>query len=473
METVKLILYTFLAITFSGCTDQGFVLTEEQIQASTGKSPDPNNVDNPGNSSTSGKLDQTFGSQGIVESSHSTPLQSILPRRDYAADILEQEDGKILVLGMSVSIEQTALVEQDIVLMRHNKDGSLDRGFGDLGIVTTNINVGRIDATKKFALQPDGKIVVSGYTTNAEELREFLLLRYNSNGFLDENFGENGVVTTTITDGYNHSFTTHTIQSDGKILAAGYMSPVDGVTFPAILRYNPDGSLDTGFGTNGAVFHEGLSTNFSAYETISILPNGKILASGYSRGILIARYNSDGSLDTGFGIGGMLSFLLSSGVGPGIEGSVGLETLPDDGFVITARTEASPNNKAIALMKFQADGSFDTSFGSNGSIVTDVSPQTDDLPLRSFRQPDGKILVVGYSGKFVFNGSTNILLLRYNPDGSLDNTFAENGINTLSPSGGLDAGNGISLQKDGRILISGYSNPGEDVYQWFIARFLP
>ena len=301
---------------------------------------------------------------------------------DSAQAILLQPDGKILVAGSS---------ENDFALARYHSDGSLDTGFGTGGHVTTDLS--RFHAHGlDLALQSDGKILVAG---DGGEMPDFALARYHGDGTLDSTFGASGIVLTSIGE-HNFGYTV-TVQPDGKIIVAGQsFIPQGGIQF-ALVRYNGDGSLDASFGTGGIV-----STSFGDFDEAGISalllqPDGKILAVGYSMlvfpffNIALARYNSDGSLDTTFGVGGKVTTIFEDG-----DSFATAAALQPDGRIVVAGNYLPLSGADFALARYNGDGSLDLSFGENGWISTDLGGE-DDLASAMLLQPDGKILLAGTS----------------------------------------------------------------------------
>ncbi|MGA9109772.1 MAG: delta-60 repeat domain-containing protein, partial [Smithella sp.] len=185
--------------------------------------------------------------------------------------------------------------------------GSLDTTFGTGGIVTTPI--GSYDAyAYALAIQSDGRIVVSGYSSNGSNY-DFALVRYNTDGSLDTTFGTGGIVITPMGSGYDIAYAL-AIQSDGRILAAGNSYNGSNYNF-ALVRYNTNGSLDTTFGTGGIVTTS-IGTGDSEALALGIQSDGNILAAGKSpdgsnNDFALVRYNTNGSLDTTFGTGGIVT----------------------------------------------------------------------------------------------------------------------------------------------------------------------
>jgi uncharacterized delta-60 repeat protein len=350
------------------------------------------------------------------------------------------------------------------------------------GKVTTDF--GGTDLGQSVAIQSDGKILVGGGSGDKTKTT-FALVRYNSDGTLDAAFGNNGKVTT----GSFSFFGKDTIneikvQPDGKILAAG----TTGYDF-AVARYNVDGSLDTTFDTDGK-----LTTNFDAIalvktgatdeaQSLIVQENGKFLMVGSSNStsypsynyfspsissyssrtlFALARYNSDGSIDTSFDIDGKVTTSIGSPKDNSsynnVTGSVRISSslydyansvvVQSDGKILVA---GGTGYTDFSLARYNSDGSLDVSFDSDGKVITNfgASEEAQSVVIQS----DGKILVGGYSGDY---SSHNFAIARYNNDGSLDTTFDTDG-KVTTDFGGDDKGYRLAVQNDGKILIGGYS----------------
>src|SRR5262249_5240268 len=254
-----------------------------------------------------GMLDTTFGTNGIVVT-HFGALSD-----DTGNALAIQSDGKIVVVGGGGP--STSQFE----LARYNTDGSLDTSRGQGGKVTTSFGTGASHALG-VALQSDGRIVVVGDAFMGSATgTDFAAARYNSDGSLDTTFGQGGKVTTNFTLNFADSAKGVALQADGKIVVVGFTfgGTATNDNF-AVVRYSADGSLDASFGQGGKV-----STNFSGASiddayAVAIQSDGKIVLAGTSNRIgnfdfALARYNSDGSLDSTFGTGGLVTTDYSGG----------------------------------------------------------------------------------------------------------------------------------------------------------------
>src|ERR1051325_1610772 len=397
-------------------------------------------------SANSGDLDTTFGTGGRVFVDFS--LEST------ANAVALQPDGKIIVAGdegkdVRFNYDETT----NFALARLNTDGSLDTTFGTGG--RGFVVFPRESTANAVALQPDGKIIVAGdegkdVRFNYDETTNFALARLNTDGSLDTTFGTGGRVSTDIS--FSDRAFDVALQSDGKIVAAGLANDYSGggKTEFALARYNADGSLDTSFGTGGKV-RTGFGFHSGAMGLV-IQADQKLVAAGYisdsagSNAVALVRYNTDGSLDTSFGTGGVVR---SSTVGD-VAYAIALQA--DQKIVVAGRPQA-------VVARYNTDGSLDTTFGSGGRAIRNTAPSGDMRAVAV--QSDGKIVAAGDQG------GGNYLLLRYNADGSPDTGFGLDGFLTTD-FGGFDQAEAVAIQPDGRIVAAGSST-----LSWTLARYQP
>lgn len=324
--------------------------------------------------------------------------------------------------------------------MMFGADGALDTSFGNGGQLTTLFTGSTISIIAEVILQPDTKIVAIGAATIGTV--NFAVARYHEDGSLDTSFGTNGMVSTDF--GGADSANAGLLQPNGKIVAAGTTDV--GNNF-ALARYNPDGSLDPSFGTNGLV-----TTNVGGDDIINAVllqPDGKIVAVGQSAdNFALARYNTDGSLDTSFGTNGLVTTNFG-GSDLAIAGA-----LQPDGKIIAVGQSDTGGTVDFALVRYNTNGSVDTSFGTNGLVITNFGGE--DIPTAVALQPDGKIVVAGASD---VNGTFDFVVVRYNSNGSLDTSFGTNGI-VVTNIGGVDVATAVVILSDGKIVAGGRSSAG-------------
>jgi uncharacterized delta-60 repeat protein len=316
---------------------------------------------------------------------------------DRAYTVTIQSDGKILIAGITYNGNQT-----DAALVRYNSNGSLDTTFGNAGQVSTNFE-GKSEWIKSVAVQPDGKIIVGGYLTQNDTYlnTDFILIRYNSDGSLDNSFGNGGRVLTAMSDGQD-AITSILIQPDGKIVVAGNAMNNNGYINSILARYNSNGSIDTNFGTNGKVI-----TDFPGRDdfgnSVALQSDGKIVVAGSTGDIgisgdfALARYNSDGTLDGSFGNGGKVV----TDLGNSNDAGQSLAILQNGKIVVSGFAQNVSDRRDLALAVYNSNGSLDTSFGDNGKVITPVSScyfQNTAVAVQS----DNKIVVTGSdTGDFI------------------------------------------------------------------------
>jgi uncharacterized delta-60 repeat protein/uncharacterized repeat protein (TIGR01451 family) len=390
-------------------------------------------------------LDLSFGVNGI----------QIVDSDMYGTSMAIQYDGKLVVAGHRNSPSYGA----DVAVVRLNSDGSLDTSFSSDGIVTTDFAYGN-DFGRSVAIQADGKIVVAGQNYDPYYDQNFALVRYNSDGSLDYSFGNSGTVTTNIsTDlygvwGLTDRGSSLAIQQDGKIVVAGSAwDENDGWDF-AVVRYNSDGSLDTSFHGDGK-----LTTDFDyGYDIgrfVAIQSDGKIVVAGSSVDpygnirFALVRYQSNGSLDTSFGEWGIVTTHMDSRG----HSDISLAIQPDEKIIVVGQTW-NEYNYDFAVVRYNSNGSLDTSFDGDGKVFTDFD-YSDNFPKSVVIQPDGKIVVAGYSEHPYHE--PNFAVVRYNSDGSLDTSFGEWGGVTTGMGSSPAYGYSAAIQFDGKIVVAGSS----------------
>ncbi|MGW0707064.1 calcium-binding protein [Streptomyces sp. NPDC002643] len=341
---------------------------------SVGWEQDPNNLDaefavvrhNP-----DGSRDTSFGGgNGEV-------LTDFEGGDDLAQGVAVQPDGKIVVVGRHQETDDEFAGCCWFTVARYNADGTTDTTFGGGdGWVSPGLAGGAEDAAG-VAVQPDGKIVAG-----ARAGGEFAVVRYLTDGTPDSSFGGDGVVTTSLSDDPAVGATARdlALQTDGKIVMVG---DVGRTSFDfALVRYHPDGSLDTTFGGDGKV-----TTDLGGYnwgETVAVQSTGKIVAAGPTGGrFTLVRYNLDGSLDSGFGSGGVATTEFDSG------SSVYDVALQPDDRIVAGGTAGGD----FALARFHANGGLDTGFGTGGRTTTDFG--TGDRVTSLALQSDGKVVAHG------------------------------------------------------------------------------
>jgi len=340
---------------------------------------------------TDGTLDTTFGVNGKV----TTDFPNLAA---VASSVVVQPDGKILVAGGAFP-GFTFL--GDFELVRYNPDGSLDASFGSGGIVTTSFP-GQGSYAFALALQSDGKIIAAGtdfvnFSSEDNSNTDFALERYNPDGTPDTTFGNGGQVTTDF-DGFNDDVFSILVQPDGKLVAVGSAkNPATFYDFAAV-RYLANGTIDTTFGVAGKVRTDFGHADFDRARSAALQSDGKIVAAGttiFNNGLsepfAVARYNTNGALDTTFDSDGKLQIDFGS-----FDQTAYKVLLQPDGKIITVgypNTESSDSD--FLLARCNPNGSLDSSFGVGGKVRTSFGDLNGGA-YGAVLQPDGKIVAVGF-----------------------------------------------------------------------------
>ena len=344
-----------------------------------------------------GSIDSTFKSGNIIS------VEEFTWESSYAS--IEQKDGKILIAGRFYNG-----LNWDFMLARFYADGRLDSSFAQNGFAI--IDISSDDRAFSIDLQNDDKIIIAGFV-NINNW-DFAVLRFNSNGLLDNTFGNNGIVINDFDGDIDVAFSIKT-QSDSKIIACGWTFSNASWNF-AIIRYNSDGSLDQNFGNKGIVITD-VDNVYNTSHSIAIQEDGKYVVTGYryfrerlDTDILLVRYNSDGSIDQSFGVNGFVT----KDINRNEDFAWDVIIQSDERILVTGYTK-SDSSKNVVTLRFNNNGQIDSTFGDSGVIITSIFG-FDEEGRHLALQNDGKILVTGYS----FNGvDQDLFILRINPDGNI------------------------------------------------------
>lgn len=423
---------------FTGMIDElqihSRALSPAEIGATYSSVPPPN---------TNGNLDTKFDTDGIV-------VTQTGPGNNFAQAVAVQPDGKIVVAGITGNG-----LNNDFCVVRYNPDGTLDEAFDGAsngnGIVNTPVGSSD-DSPFGIAIQPDGKIIVVGQTFSGAN-NDVAAVRYNSNGTLDTSFDGDGIVITPIGVG-SDIVRSVAVQSDGKIVLAGNAFNGTNSDF-AVVRYEANGSLDTSFdgnsGTGNGIVTVAIGAGNELGYGVAIQRDGKIVVSGYytnvaSTDTALLRFDQNGVLDTSFDADGIVSSTFS----PDTDEALSLALQPDGKIVIAGCIRnGAPND--FLLARYNENGSLDTTFAGTGFTIIPLGAGAD-IALSVAIQADGKIVAAGFSN----NGTNNDFgVVRVNANGSLDNTFGGDGRVTTALAASTDSANAVAIQADGKIIVVG------------------
>ncbi|HEX9989325.1 MAG TPA: hypothetical protein VGE45_12710 [Chloroflexia bacterium] len=348
---------------------------------------------------TDGSLDTSFDDNGIQIVSF-TEL-------DFAYAVAVQSDGKIVVAGTTGSSKDFAVARLNSngsLDTSFSGDGKVTTDFGSFAVPSQ-------DEAQELAIQSDGKIVAVGNSEFDSHTRNnFALVRYTTNGSLDTSFSGDGKVTTDFEGGSDRGLGL-AIQSDGKIVAAGTAGITDHSQF-ALSRYTTSGNLDTGFSGDGKVITEfvygGEISAVAIQSDGKIVAAGG--SGGSSTNFTLVRYTTNGSLDTSFSGDGKVT--TDFGGNADRARGVAIQSDGKIVAGGTAGSDDSPDgNLNFALARYTTNGSLDTSFSGDGKVTTDFGSASYDVGRGVALQSDGKIVVVGCT--FSSSTSYDVALARY------------------------------------------------------------
>ena len=340
---------------------------------------------------TNGGPDNGFGTNGQVTTSFNGPGTGI-------ESLLIQANGMIVAGGVS---------NFGAVMARYKKNGTLDSSFGIDGKVTSDFG-GNEEGIYSLAFQTDGKIIAAGTSDG-----KFAVARYKQNGTRDSTFGTNGLVTTSTGNNTTNGGRAVSLQTDGKIVVAGFRYPKNGIHDAVLIRYKKNGEIDSSFGVNGIVITDLGSAN-DYYTSVVIRSDGKIITAGAAGGsfqlnFVVAQYNKKGKLDSGFGTNGFTTTDFST-----TDDKANSLALQADGKIVVAGSTEStqvPSYVKFALARYMQNGILDSTFGTNGQLTTDFGGRDPDGAYALAIQQDGKIVGTGRSGIYA-------AVARYNSDSS-------------------------------------------------------
>jgi uncharacterized delta-60 repeat protein len=409
-----------------------------------------------------------FNPNGDLDESGLT-ITDFANHHDQAYATAVQDDGKIIVAG---EVDTKSVYDKEVALVRYNPDGSRDTSFGEDGMLLAGFYTGE-DGGRSVAVQPDGKIVVAGRSKSSDF--DFLIYRFEPNGDKDPSLMK--FVDFGIGDDFAEQVM---IQPDGKIVVVGFADNATLIVDPdrvgfALLRFNPDGKLDEDFGTKGKVLTDVGDGSSARVRSAALQPDGKIVVAGtHKNAFLVARYNTDGSLDDTFGTNGLVRVEEPKVVIPNSTDTQAVDISANS--VVAAKAVGILSNGDI-VVSGAVDGDFGLVFlGTNGGNCTScplMSPGTHYSLLVDFGeaeaaygmtiQPDNKILVVGNST----TDPDSFKIARIKAKGSvffpgfeLDPAFGDSGQVTVDVSN-LDFARSVALTDD-KIIVAGYSGNGND-----------
>jgi uncharacterized delta-60 repeat protein len=396
--------------------------------------------------SPDGTIDPSFGSNGVTTTNFDNIPSSL-------TSLTLQPDGKIVATGITIPNDGG-----DFALARYNADGSPDLSFNTTGRVTDNF--GFYDWGRSVVIDNDAKIYVGGISTDVSGFTHFRIARYDADGSHDLSFNGSGSIFVEFANSQDN-LSNLALQTDGKIIAAGRTDMNGAGDDIELIRVNVDGSIDNTFGNNGnGLVTADVNSQYDENNYLVIKPDGKIVAGGnnYLNGqstFTCFRFNTDGTPDPDFGTGGSISDFFPFGY----YGYGAMFSQADGKLLAIGSTNIGTDTKTF-INRFDHNGNIDDSYGQNGSTEINTN-------LSYFFQPDGKLLGLGYSQ----TNNGDILLVRYNSDGTPDGGFG-NGGSVITDFGGNESVWNAAFQPDGKIIVGGVvrDNNGSD---FLLARYNP
>jgi uncharacterized delta-60 repeat protein len=405
-----------------------------------------------------GSLDQSFGRGGIV-------MTNIGAGEDSANDVALQGDGRIVVVGTCTGNG----TNPDVCVARYNADGSLDPQFGLGGKIITPVTTSW-DQGRAVAVQSDGKIVVVGDSLSNNASADTLIIRYTTSGSPDTTFGPNhtGIIVRDISPNQHDTANDVAIQADGKIVVVGEGHASQSPDFIVIMRYTSEGDADSSWTFNGLGMYRFTDTGHYRANALMIQPDGKVVLAGVGDSkFIMVRFTTTGLFDNTFNgngriitsVGGVYdeaTAIMFSGIT--------VQKITVAGFSMNAQGE-----RRFAIARYTLDGEPDPQFNGTGRVVRPIGPGDDDR-VRAVAFQAGAVAVAGSS----FNGSnTDVAVARFTSSGMADNTFDTDGSRIDDPGFRNAFGRGVLVQPDGKIVVAGTSGTDLTGTDFSIARYNP
>jgi uncharacterized delta-60 repeat protein len=391
-----------------------------------------------------GSLDNTFDGNGKL---------GFGPSDDQTFDVAVQPDGKIVLLGEHTSPDGT----RKFIFYRRNVDGSPDTTFAGVGDVAYAI--GQSSLGQDLALLPDGRILGLGLSD-----QQVALVRLWPNGSLDAGGQQTLSFEDPLWLGSREQASAQAIQPDGKTIVVGSVANTAGTERDlALARFLPDGQPDHSFGTRGLAKFNAVNEDFA--RAVALQPDGKIVVAGYLRSgsvvnFMIARFLGNGQIDTTFGIGGFnaVDFFTGDDYGQAL-------ALTPDGKLVVAGVAWLNTRYIFAVARFNSNGSLDTAFGSSGKQVYNFGQ--DSWASSVVVQRDRKIVVGGSAGpdfamvRFQESGSLD----SFGPNGQGRTITDMGGTDfitalAITPSGEFYAAGGRNLNGNDDFALAHYGPNG-------------
>ena len=393
-----------------------------------------------------GTLDSTFGVNGKV-------MTAFNSNACIARAVAIQSDGKIVVAG-----ESSNGTSNQFAIARYNSNGTLDNQFGTGGKTTISFGSGN-SVARAISIQSNGYIVVAGsYQTPVQT--NFAVARLTNTGQPDASFGSGGKTQTSIVPGFNTAYAMAIQPNDGKIILAGVSFDTLNNGDFALVRYNPNGTIDPYF-ANGGKVRTSLGTTWDQINAMALEPGTRkiVVAGRTSNAYALARYDSAGFIDNTFGSNGISTYTMFTQ-------SEIINSIYIDGSnrVVAGGTSQIATNVDAVVLRFLSNGSIDNSFGANGVSLNDFG----GIDILSAIAPQDEYIVG--AGSFTIGGVSNFLTLRMDTLGTLDWLYNGSGFNFTSFPGnsGVSA---IAVQPSNKYMVAAGFYASGAVNNFAVARY--
>jgi uncharacterized delta-60 repeat protein len=416
----------------------------------------PSAVANPGS------LDHSFAGVAGFETFPIAPGAGT----DFANAVGIGPNGEIYAAGQSDMGGSTGL---DFSVARLDSTGTLDPAFGSGGLATTRITSdAHADVAHGLVVQPDGKAVTVGSTDlDGSGGIQDALVRWDLAGMPDDSFDSDGIEVTDMSP-QGGSASAVALQSTGKIVTFGTNSQASSAGDFTLMRYNQTGGLDNGFGTAG-ITQTPLTTSNDFGNAVAIAPDDKIVVAGsvnigggHGLEIGVARYTKDGEPDPSFSGDGVQTTEIAAGADSDTAAAVAIQ--PDGKILVAGGTDNSATTGVdFAVVRYDSSGNLDPTFDGDGIQTAALSDGTDTLRTVLVQQ-NGRIVLAG-------SGNSRFELVRYESDGSPDTSFGTAGVVTSNLTAGQDSAGAAALQPDGKIVVAGFTSIPSDGNDYEVARY--
>ncbi len=377
-------------------------------------------------------------------------------------------NGNLLVTGSSAGNGE----QREFTLLNFDRNGNLDATFGSAGMAFHDLGPVANHSVRSIKELANGKLLVaSSVSLDGSYRMDLLVARFNADGSIDSSFADNGISTIVVPFAYtsaNGKVEMEALNSGKIAVSTGMFDSVSGETYITVALLNEDGSIDLGFDDDGFA-----QLPWQTVAGIHDLKNGNFIVTGNfpGNGQRLARFNVDGTLDSSFGSSGVVSTSIS-------KSSVQTSLVQTDGkIVLTGTTYDYP--RGTFAVRFNVDGSVDTSFGVNGVANTYLSDSSEYAQMEAVvQQADGKVVMGGYiqwSDSMSMDQFSDVILIRYNTDGSLDTSFvgdaalADGTVRTSIAN--YTSVKSMALQINGKIVVTGTQQTVDYSYNIITVRF--